>query len=315
MVYGLLSRYGMLRAPAGVVTLPIGTTPATLGAMVAATIRIFLADGLPLGIRVVDKSNWTGRGTDFARADWARARLREDFRKPGVYILTGRTDDGVDRVYVGEADERRSRLHQHFIGPGAKDFWTRAVAFTSKDENLNKAHVRYLEARLVGLALAAKRAKLENAATPSMPALSEYDRADAESFLDEMLLVLPLIAIDAFTPPNKAALTQPLLYLKGRGITAEGRDTPEGFVVHEGSTAARSAVDSLHEYVRAQRSVLMQNGVLMEVGATYRLTQDYTFNSPSTAAAVMLGRTSNGRIDWKDATGTTLKAIQEQALP
>jgi len=129
-----------------------------------------------------------------------------------------------------------------------------------------------------------------------------------------MLLVLPLIAIDAFTPPNKAALTQPLLYLKGRGITAEGRDTPEGFVVHEGSTAARSAVDSLHEYVRAQRSVLIQNGVLVEVGAIYRLTQDYTFNSPSTAAAVMLGRSSNGRTDWKDATGTTLKAIQERNL-
>ncbi len=107
--------------------------------MPAATIRIFLVDGTPLGIRVVDKSTGTGRGTEFSRADWGRARIREDFSKPGVYVLWGPADNGGVRVYIGEADELRGRINQHFSGPNAKDFWTRAIAFTTKDENLNKA--------------------------------------------------------------------------------------------------------------------------------------------------------------------------------
>src|SRR3954452_16730406 len=208
--------------------------------MGAATIRIFLADGTPLGIRIVEKSNWTGRGIDFSRADWLRARTRDDFGRPGVYALTGVGDDGLARLYIGEGDVLLTRINQHFSGPGGKEFWTRAMAFTSKDENLNKAHVRYLESRLVTLAQAAKRAKLENAAVPSTPALSEYDRAEAEAFLDEMLVVYPLLGVDAFIPPPTAAVEgQPLLHLKGRGITAQGRDTAEGFVVYEGSIAAK----------------------------------------------------------------------------
>ena len=282
--------------------------------MGAATIRIFLADGTPLGIRIIEKSNWTGRGIDFARSDWVRARLRDDFAKPGVYVLAGIADDGLARIYIGEADVLITRINQHFSGPGAKEFWTRAVAFTSKDENLNKAHVRYLESRLVTLAQAAKQAKLENAAVPAAPALSEYDRAEAEAFLDEMLAVYPLLGIDAFIPPPaKAQGLQPLLYLKGRGISAQGRDTPEGFVVYEGSSAAKTEVASLHAYVSAQRAALLLNGVLTADGDTYRLSQDYTFNSPSTAAAALLGRSSNGRVEWKDAAGLPLKSLQEAA--
>lgn len=283
--------------------------------MPGAAIRRFLADGTPLGLQIIEKSNWTGRGFDFARTDWAKARARDDFGKPGVYVLTGVQDDGNPRVYIGEADELRIRINQHYSGPGAKEFWTRAVAFASKDENLNKAHVRFLEARLVALAHDAKRAKVENGNAPATPGLSEYDRAEAETFLEEMLVIYPLLGIAAFAPaPAKTAIGT-VLFLKGRGIAAQGRDTAEGFVVHQGSQAASTETESLHEYVRAQRQTLRSNGVLVDGGPTLVITQDYTFNSPSTAAAVLLGRASNGRTEWKDATGKTLKAIQEQAAP
>ncbi|HEY5435494.1 MAG TPA: GIY-YIG nuclease family protein [Candidatus Limnocylindrales bacterium] len=279
--------------------------------MGAATIRIFLADGTPLGIRLIEKSNWTGRAIDFARPDWVRARSRDDFGKPGVYVLTGVTDDGLARAYIGEADVLVTRINQHFSGPGAKEFWTRAIAFTSKDENLNKAHVRYLESRLVAMAQAAKRAKIENSSAPAAPSLSESDRAEAEAFLEEMLLVYPLLGVDAFTPPPaKADDTRPLLYLKGRGITAQGRDTETGFVVYQGSKAAKMETGSLHQYIRTQRAALLASGVLVDATDTLALAQDYPFSSPSTAAAVMLGAAANGRTEWKDATGKTLKALQ-----
>ncbi len=281
--------------------------------MAGATTKIFLADGTPLGLRILEKTNWTGRGFDFSRADWPRVRTRDDFGRPGVYVLRGLGDDGQVRVYVGEADELRSRINQHYAGPGAKEFWERAVAFTSKDENLNKAHVKFLESRLVTLGLAAKRAKLENGNAPAIPALSEYDRAEAETFLEEMLVIYPLLGIDAFAPPAKHVDSAAHLHLHGRGIRAEGRDAAEGFIVYEGSTAALSEVKSLHDYIRKLRATLRSTGVLIDAGLELRLAQDYPFSSPSMAAAVMLGRTANGRIEWKDATGKTLKAIQEAA--
>jgi hypothetical protein len=240
-------------------------------------------------------------------------RTRDDFSRPGVYVLHGLGDDGLVHVYIGEADELRSRLNQHFSGPGAKDFWTRAVAFTSKDENLNKAHVRFLESKLIGLGHLAKRATLENGTAPAPPALSEYDRAEAETFLEEMLVIYPLLGIDAFAPPPKAADGGGRLTLIAKGLVAHGRDAPEGFIVYEGSLAARTEAPSLHDYVRKIRAALLASGVLADDGIALHLIQDYTFGSPSTAAAVMLGRSANGRTEWKDSAGSSLKAIQEAA--
>ena len=281
--------------------------------MGGATIKIFLADGTPAGLRIIEKSNWTGRALDFARADWPKVKARDDFGRPGVYVLRGVGPDGEMRVYIGEADELRSRLAQHIAGTNSKDFWERAVAFTSKDENLNKAHVRFLESRLIALGHEAKRATLENGNLPAAPALSEYDRAEAEAFLDEMLVIYPLLGIEAFAPPPKGVAPAERLELHGRQIAAHGRDAAEGFIVFEGSTAAPTEVASLHDYIRKLRATLQLSGVLAVDGACLRLTQDYTFGSPSTAAATLLGRSANGRLAWKDAKGRSLKEIQEAA--
>ena len=98
--------------------------------------------------------------------------------------------------------------------------------------------------------------------------------------------------------------------MKGRGITAQGRDTEAGFVVYQGSRAAKTETDSLHQYVRTQHAALLASGVLVDATDTLALAQDYPFSSPSTAAAVMLGAAANGRTEWKDATGKTLKELQ-----
>lgn len=280
--------------------------------MGAATIRIFLADGTPHGIRILDKSNWTGRGVEFSRIDWPRARVRPDFGKPGVYVLIGDGDDGRMRVYVGEADVLGTRIAQHYSGPGAKEFWTRAIAFVSTNDSLNKAHVRYIESRLVGLANHAKRCHLENTTTPNETKLSEYDRAEAESFLEDMLLIYPLVGIEAFTPAaDTPSPGRPLLHLKVKSVQATGQESPEGFVVFKGSRASATETGVIHEFLRTQRAQLLSSGVLASDAAGLVTTQDYTFSSPSTASGVLLGRNSNGRVEWRDGAGTTLKALQE----
>lgn len=277
-----------------------------------ATIRIFLADGTPDGLRIIEKSLWTGRGFDFARAEWTKVRSREDFSKPGVYVLTGPADDGTTLVYVGEADELRSRLNLHH---GTVDFWTRAIAFVSKDENLNKAGVKYLESRLVALATEAKRATLKNGNVPNAPFMSEADRAEAEGFLEEMLPIYPLVGVSAFEVVQVADIDSASLrlHLDRAGIIAYGRDTAEGFVVEAASAARGGETKGLHQYVRTLRSKLVADGVLVPSGSQLRFASDYVFGSPSTAAAVIVGSPANGRTEWADDQGRTLKAIQEQA--
>jgi hypothetical protein len=198
-----------------------------------------------------------------------------------------------------------------------KDFWTRAVFFVAGPGQLNKAHVQYLEARLVNRARAAKRIHLENANVPTEPTLSEADRADMVVFLDNILGMLPVLGIHAFeqSPPLKASKGgTPLLVCHGRGVEAHGRDTPQGFVVQSGSFAAKDEAPSLKEYfpnVNKLRSDLLESGVLAPEGGKFRFTQDYTFSSPSLASAVVMGRSSSGRTDWRDENGKTLKELQE----
>jgi len=280
------------------------------------SIRIFLADGTPDGLRLVEKSNWTGLALVGPKSIYPDVRKREEFDRPGVYVLSGAAEDNPTRtkLYIGEADAVRTRLDIHLK---QKDWWDDFVVFTSKDENLNKAYIRHLESRLVGIAANLKRAQLDNSNAPQPPRLSEADAADAEGFLANMRLIYPLLGIDAFEEPRTAATAssdRDLLTLSGKGAHGTGRDLPEGFVVYAGATARSDAVQSIHSYMAELREELRSEGVLEQSSEGLRLAQNYTFSSPSTAAGVLLGRSANGRIEWRDAQGRTLKQIQEDAL-
>jgi hypothetical protein len=219
------------------------------------------------------------------------------------------------RIYVGEGDPVRPRLEQHVKN---KDFWTHAVVFTSKDTNLNKAHVQRLESRLVELAGRAKRSVLDNGSTPTPPSLSEADEAMVEGFLDDLLLCLPILGYSMFEEGADAAARSAgqLFFLSARGVAATGREVPAGFVVLANSTAvgdSRLTPSFLAHClsVKDLRDELVRQQVLMASGEDLVLTIDYTFGSPSTAAAVLKGHSSNGRVDWKTKDGRTLKEVQE----
>lgn len=273
------------------------------------SIRIFLADGTPEGLWVVEKSGWSGVALMWPRAIHAQARVRSELERPGLYLLVGPSEAtvGKARIYVGEADVLRKRLDQHH---STKDFWTRGIVFTSKDGSLNKAHVKYLEGRLLALARQTQRAELDNGNAPQLPALSEAEVADTEAFLDEMLLIYPVLDVRAFEPIEMVAAPAERLHLTGPGAQAEGHETAEGFVVLAGAIVRPTVVPSIHEHLAQLRSKLVEEGVLQETSDGPRFVRDYQFNSPSTAAGVVLGRSANGRTEWKDTAGRTLKEIQ-----
>ncbi|MCB9184081.1 MAG: GIY-YIG nuclease family protein [Flavobacteriales bacterium] len=278
-------------------------------------LHILVADGDPDGLRVVERSNWNGRALMFPRNMYPGLRERAEFKQPGVYLLIGPREDGDgEKIYVGEGDPVGERIKSHYA---KVDFWQRCVFFVSSTGNMNKAHIQYLEARLVALGRVAKRLPMENGTDPTDPTLSEMDRAFVEVFLQNLLGMLPVLGITAFEKGHGPVAVEkdlPLLHCEGRGITATGYDAPQGFIVREGSFAALvftpGAATHFPSIVRL-RDELVSNGVLALADGKYRFTQDCTFSSPSMASCVALGRPSNGRVDWKDGQGRTLKSIQE----
>jgi hypothetical protein len=281
--------------------------------MTPFSLRIFVADGDPDGLRIVDKSNWIGKALVFPRALLPQVKARPELAQTGVYLLLGPRPDGEgDMLYVGEGDPIRPRLESHYA---QKDFWTRAIGFTTTTAGqLNKAHVQFLESRLIAFARASKRMPLDNVNQPAEPTLSEADRADMDVFLGHMLGMLPVLGVHAFEQAPKAPAAEAGLVLtcKGKGVQATGYEASQGFVVRAGSQAVAAVTTSFTQMAGASelRTDLLNNGVLVKENDVLRFTQDYVFSAPSAASDMVLGGCTNGRTSWKDAKGRTLKEIQ-----
>jgi len=285
------------------------------------TIRIFLVVGTPQGLRVVDRAGWTGTCLAFARAGYEGARQRPEVRHTGVYVLIGQDENERTRLYVGEGDDVRVRLDSHHR---EKDFWTHGYVLTAKDDSLNKAHVRWLEARLLQIAVEAGVTVLDNGTAPQLPYLSEPDQADMEHYLENALTLLPLVGVTQFAileaPSASPATAVAVAPVEGTTYTlhtvlteATGRDDPRGFTVLEGALGRREKKVMTAAYERLRES-LIEDGTLVEYGAAQlRLTRTYVFDSPSSAASVLAGGSKNGRDEWRDVHGRSLKQNQERA--
>jgi hypothetical protein len=167
------------------------------------TIRIFVPDGDPEGVRIIDRMNWTGLGIVFPRAKWLDVRQRAEFIRTGVYILVGyKGADDLPTIYIGQGDGVKGRIESHFQN---KDFWDWGIAFVSASGGLNRAHVTWLEYALVHRATQTKRCYLDNGNAPQEPALTEAEKADTRGFLNEILQILPLVGLRAFEFPKAVA--------------------------------------------------------------------------------------------------------------
>ncbi len=280
--------------------------------MASATIKLFLPHGDAKRLRVGEVSNWTGKALAAPRTELDDLLLREELENSGVYFLFGADpESGELLAYIGEAEVIRDRLKQH----KAKDFWSSVVVFVSKDENLTKAHIRFLENRVMHESKLAGRYKLENA-NSSNPKLPESDREDMEVYLSRIRQMLPVLGSDLLTPIGGSVKTTKVekeLFCKIKNVVAHGRRTEEGFVVFQNSTAVlieRPSAETQHPAILAHRKKLIQNGTLVQSTDVYKFTRDTEFSSPSMAAAIVHGGGANGLTSWKDASGKTLKEIE-----
>ena len=274
------------------------------------TIKIFLIDGDPNGRMSCELSNWTGKAYKIPRIKIKDCTDREDLISTGVYLLFGKDEDGKDLVYIGEAETILKRLNQHL---NQKDFWNETIVFISKDENLNKAHIKYLENRLHDIAKNANRYKVENSITPTQSSISEPDQAEMEEFIENIKMLVNTLGHKVFEEKRdfRARQKKETFFIKAaRGADAEGEPTSDGFVVFKGSKAAGTTVPSMTSNFLNLRQKLIDENAIFENGNSYEFVEDYIFSSPSTAAAMVMGRNANGLTEWKLKSGKTLKEYE-----
>lgn len=296
------------------------------------SIRLFLVDGAPNGLLTAEIMNWTGHVLTGPRSKLAELVQRPECVRTGVYFLVGPDpDDSLrTRVYIGESDDVAQRLktHNRPEDAGGKDFWERVCLVTSKDQNLTKAHVKYLESKLIGIAASAGRCVLSNGTAHEYAGLPESDRADMAFFLDQIRTVLPVLGFEFLRELSKpsapvVADNAPIVERSPRfrldipkfGVTAHAQEIGGEFFVLKGSRTRKKwiGVDGGYQGLFQQ---LVADGVLIADGAEHQaFKDDYAFASPSAAAAVVSGRSANGRVVWSvEGSGQTYAAWQDQQL-
>lgn len=289
------------------------------------SLELYFIDGRPDGMLTAEVFNWTGHVLMVPRIQIAKALARDEASRTGVYLLLGEFDDDP-RAYIGEAEEIGQRLKSHV---GSKEWWNTAVLITTAGDGLHKAHVKYLESRLIEIALQVGSVPLENGNAPTPPSLSEAHVANMEAFLETLLMVLPALRVDMFLdrrrtpkpsqPEKKASDTSPIFELinKKHGIRAQAVLEDGEFIVKEGSQARAEWMGSTKEkthYFKLHRE-LIDNGVLTAQGINRVFASDYAFSSTSAAGAVVNGRSTAGPREWKvQGTGQLFKDWEAESI-
>ncbi|GAA4814430.1 methionine sulfoxide reductase [Marinicella pacifica] len=285
-------------------------------------LTVYMIDGTAYGPRLSEIGNWVGKAIYSPRASVNKIINRPELESPGIYCLKGDpTDEAFDeKIYIGEAENIKIRLKKHLSDPN-RDF-KELIFFISKDELLTKTQIKYLESRLVQLALEAKTAQIDNGNSPGLPTLHEADISDMEYFLKQIKLILPVMGfnflISSTVLPKEVEQSDTkseiheTYYIKTRTFDSTMIETDQGYIVLKGSEAKKKLTNSCTETYRNMRRKLIETKILIDSGDRLIFSEDAIFNSPSAASNMVLGRNSNGFSEWVNGQGLTFKEVQEK---
>jgi len=282
---------------------------------VGRKLTVFMLDGTATGPKTIEIGNWSGRAIFSPRASLKSLLQRSEFAAQGVYLLQSESDEDKyeSAIYIGEAEELAARLRQHIAD---RDFES-VVCFSSRDEGLTKAHIKYLEAKLIQLARDANTSHVENSNNPRGARLSEAEASDMDYFIEQIKLILPVVGIRSLVvaAPHSGIPIPPTIGLreysiKSKELKATMVESDKGFVVRTGSEAALNTSKSIALGWLNIRKKLLDAGVLKEVGDRYVFSDDAIFSSPSAASSVILGRQAPGPVSWVLPDGRTYKESQ-----
>jgi hypothetical protein len=287
------------------------------------TIRIYLADGSPTGIRHAELVNMTIQAVVCPRGRVPALQKWPEAQRPGVYMLVGEDENGP-LAYIGESENVAKRLPNHVN----KEWWQLVVFVTSKDENLTKAHVKYVESRFQSLAERAGRIPLQKGKASEQANLPKPDRDAMEEYILSACILMGALGFPYLDLPNhgpvpnqspqahnntdSSLIGAPMTFsVKKTGVRAQGALTDEGFVVFQGSMGAKILSGTLPSGWTTFRQSLLVSGAIVESDTGVAFVRDVLFKSPSAAAAILAGGSRNGLESWKASDGRTMKQIEQ----
>ncbi len=268
-------------------------------------ITMILKNGTPTGIVQCNLDEWIGVSYKISRNRLNEAKELKGIDNTGVYILIGADEEtGEDRAYIGEAEDIYKRLIQH---NKTKDFWNECLVFVSQNNSLNKAHIKFIENKLYNKAKEVERFIIENDTKPTKSSLDGADEIRAIKFYEKIVLLTSVYGYHIFDKilTVQEVREEEIYYINSIGLKATGTQTEEGFIVFKGSQSnekfKKASTQSLrNKWNELRNQKIVDNGIFLK---------DIIFSSPSTAAAMVLGRNSNGLTEWKNKDGKSLKEI------
>lgn len=271
-------------------------------------IKLFLLDGTPNGRWICELSNWTGIAYKIPRNMIKESENRDELSSPGVYFLFGRDDvNEKPLVYIGEAENIISRLKQHL---DKKDNWNEAITFISKDSNLNKAHIKYLEHQFYAIAKSCGRYSIDNSNTLTKSVVSEAEVAELEEFIYNAKILVNALGHKTFESYSEEQTNEkdnkPIFYISAGDGKASMIATSDGYVLQKGSYIHKIPAESLNNGIKKKVEQSRNIGEIKE----NILQNDKLFSSSSSAAAFAAGYSISGPQQWKTKDGKTLKSFE-----
>ena len=273
------------------------------------TIKLFLMDNEPSGRVKCSLANWTGVAYKIPRTMLDQCKDMAVLKQSGVYFLFGTESNGNDVAYIGQAGVRKNGegLLLRIQEPHSSiDYWTEAIKFTTSNNTFGPTEISYLENRFCNLARAAGRCKIVNSVEPNLGNPTEETESELEEFIEYAKICMGSMGQKILEPVISPTTMndEPIFTMSYSSSNATGKRTNEGFVVLKGSVICLNTVDSCPEHAQTDRRKYASN-----IDENGRLTADLLFSSPSGAAQFVAGASVSGNKLWKDASGKTLKEI------
>lgn len=286
--------------------------------MSGKSIRVFVTGNSPRSLKKITMFNWSGYSYYGTRNQIKELKKREDASSQGIYFLFSEREEGSTTLYIGETEDFIGRIEQH---ARKKDWWTRFIVFQSKDNLLNKAHVKYLEYSFWSLAKETFEITLDNGSQSiSQTKLSEEDAADIKIFEDNILYILEGLDISFFSKhevTKKINIDESDLYYaitNDKEFPAYMARSEDIYILKHGSFIKKEAQESFlkhnSSYYKKWKELINSNKV-EPVNDTYvKLLENIELSSPSLCASLVKARSANGNIAWRNKI--TNKTIQEE---
>lgn len=288
-------------------------------------INMFLMDGEVTGKIKCTLSNWTGVIYKISRIQLTDLKSRDELKQTGIYFLFGRDEDKQKNVtYIGQATNRKNgegvllRVQEHTRDSHA-DYFNDVIILTTQNNSFGPTEISYLENKFTQLAKESGRYIVKNGNEPNPGNVTEEKQSELDEVVENVLMIVGTLGYRVFIPMTTNVDQQTrndaeqYLYLKRKMkksnqiIEAKCERTTEGFVVLEGSQVEMIDSPAIPTSLKELRKELIKENVIKD-GI---LQEKQLFSSPSYAAAFVLGMNTNGRMDWKDKDGKTLKELEE----